>query len=88
MRKIEIKSQNDEEIIRLYATKGRKHFVAVLEDADENYRTVERNGVCVLQRGLSRIDAIMHAESIVAMLKRYDGINLVPIEASAGILHE
>ena len=86
MRTIEIMLHgNDEELIRLYATRGRKHYVAVLEDANGRYRIAERNAGCSLQRGVTRIEALGHAQSVVDLARTVDGITMAPIETSSAI---
>ncbi len=85
MRTIEIMVDPSEEIIRLYATRGRKHWYALIEQADGTYRMQGDGCMANYGNNVDRVDAVGDIESRIAMAKQIDLITYRPIETSSAI---
>ena len=85
MRQINVHLNDGDELIRLYATRGRRYWYALIERDNGTFRMVSENGACSYTQIVDRLGAIGDVESRIAMAKRLDDITYRPIEASSNI---
>jgi len=89
MRQIHVRLSDNEEIIRLWATGGRKYWYAVCESEDESglrYTLRFENGARILARGVSRTQALADAQTSVKLARQLDRRFYKPIETSSAIV--
>jgi len=88
MRTIDITLNPSDAVIRLYATRGRKHWYALIEHADGTYGMKGDDCDANYGNDVDRVDAIGDIESRIAMAARIGSIHYRPIETSCARVFE
>jgi hypothetical protein len=86
VRTIDIHLNDGDELIRLWATRGRRYWYALVESSDGTLRYVCENGGGTYQSGCkqcARKDAVGDIETRIWLARVTDDINYRPLETSA-----
>ena len=85
MRQIRIRLSEGESIVRLYATKGRRYYMALIE-GERGFRVAEYTGGSSFRSDANLYDVRSDVEGRIELARRIDGINYLPIETSCAIV--
>ncbi len=86
MRQIDVNLDEGDELIRLWATRGRRYYFALIECEDNTFRLMMRlHGACCYEKNVNRVEAIADVETRIHVAWLIDDIKYSPIEASCNL---